>query len=83
MSEKGKDIREKIEVVVNGKQRGNDLNILSYDHEWEYAVFGDNGIPEDLRCVYTPSTQTHFACTKASWIVSMCINILTIVSEVL
>ena len=34
MSEKGKDLREKIEVVVNGKQRGNDLEILSYDHEW-------------------------------------------------
>ena len=49
MSEKGNDIREKIEVVVNGRQRGNDLNILSYDHEWEYAVFGDNGIPKDLR----------------------------------
>ena len=63
MSEKAKDIRDKIEVVVNGKQRGNDLNILSYDHEWEYAVFGDNGIPENLRCVHGSPTQTRSACS--------------------
>ena len=62
MSEKGKDLREKIEVVVNGKQRGNDLEILSYDHEWEYAVFGDSGIPENLRCVHGSPAQTRSAC---------------------
>lgn len=49
MSEKSQVRPQQIEVVVNGKQRGNDLSILSYDHEWEYAVFGEDGIPEDLR----------------------------------
>ncbi|CAK0779986.1 hypothetical protein CVIRNUC_004906 [Coccomyxa viridis] len=49
MSEKSQVGPQQIEVVVNGKQRGNDLSILSYDHEWEYAVFGEDGIPEDLR----------------------------------
>ena len=49
MSDKGTVSPDRIQVIVNGKDRGSDLDILSYDHEWEYAVFGEHGIPEDLR----------------------------------
>jgi hypothetical protein len=40
---------DRIEVLVNGEDRGTDLSILGYDHEWEYAVFGEDGIPESVR----------------------------------
>lgn len=53
--------KDRIEVVVNGRDRGNDLSILSYDHEWEYAVFGGDGIPESLRYAYEPLSHTTFA----------------------
>ncbi len=49
MSDKGKVSPDRIQVIVNGKDRGSDLGILNYDHEWEYAVFGEHGIPDDLR----------------------------------
>ena len=49
MSAKGKSEGPPFEIIVNGRERGSDLSTLSFDHEWEHAVFGETGIPENLR----------------------------------
>ena len=53
--------KDRIEVVVNGRYRGNDLGILSYNHEWEYAVFGEDGTPEILRYAFEFFSHTTYA----------------------